>query len=295
MFSRLMPREGRFFEYFDAVAVKVVDGARELAALMGDIDQLPSRRRRIETLEKEADVLTHATLELLHKTFITPIDREQIHGLINAMDDILDLLQDASETMTLYDVQAMNDDIVRLGDLSAKCCERVQHAVSLLPHISTPDVAQAALRAKDDRHHLDAADRRQLRQAGRAFAAAVGDLVLLHRDRARHAVRRLADREDDGPEDHQAEAGRRVLRRDRRRDHALPRDRARHPRVDDAHDHRRDRRRRLGAAGGSGALGRRRQHRLGVDLHDPGLRIRRRDRLFDQLRALQLTPARDSK
>ena len=77
---------------------------------------------------------------LLHKTFITPIDREQIHGLINAMDDILDLLQDASETMSLYDVQAMNDDILRLGDLSAKCCERVQHAVSLLPKISQPDV-----------------------------------------------------------------------------------------------------------------------------------------------------------
>ncbi len=52
---------------------------------------------------------------MLHKTFITPIDREQIHGLINAMDDILDLLQDASETMMLYDVQTMNDDILRLA------------------------------------------------------------------------------------------------------------------------------------------------------------------------------------
>ena len=57
---------------------------------------------------------------LLHKTFITPIDREQIHGLINAMDDILDLLQDATETMSLYDVQAMTDDVLRLGDLSAQ-------------------------------------------------------------------------------------------------------------------------------------------------------------------------------
>jgi uncharacterized protein Yka (UPF0111/DUF47 family) len=52
-----------------------------------------------------ADKVTAEVNRLLHKTFITPIDREQIHGLINAMDDILDLLQDSSEVMSLYDVQ----------------------------------------------------------------------------------------------------------------------------------------------------------------------------------------------
>lgn len=57
---------------------------------------------------------------LPHKTFTTPIDREQIHSLINRRDDILDLPQDATETMSLYDVRAMNDDILRLGDISAK-------------------------------------------------------------------------------------------------------------------------------------------------------------------------------
>jgi uncharacterized protein Yka (UPF0111/DUF47 family) len=64
------------------------------------------------------------------------IDREQIHGLINAADDILDLLQDATETMSLCDVCEMNEDILRLGDLSAKCSERVRHALALLPRIS---------------------------------------------------------------------------------------------------------------------------------------------------------------
>ena len=61
--------------------------------------------------------------------------------------------------------------------------------------------------------------------AERRDAADLGDLVLLRRDRPRHAVRRLAHRQDDGPADHQAEAGRRLLRRDRRRDHAVPRHR----------------------------------------------------------------------
>jgi uncharacterized protein Yka (UPF0111/DUF47 family) len=74
------------------------------------------------------------------------------------MDDILDLLQDASETMSLYDVQAMNEDILRLGDLSAKCCERVQSAVSMLPKISQPAVAEAAIKtcAEIDRLESDA-------------------------------------------------------------------------------------------------------------------------------------------
>jgi uncharacterized protein Yka (UPF0111/DUF47 family) len=81
------------------------------------------------------------------------------------MDDILDLLQDASETMSLYDVQAMNDDILRLGDLSAKCCERVQHAVSLLPKISQAGVAQAALKTCEEIDRLESDADRVMRSA----------------------------------------------------------------------------------------------------------------------------------
>ena len=99
-------------------------------------------------------------------------------------------------------------------------------------------------RAEDDRHHLDAADRDRLLGRGRCVAARLGHLVLLPGDRPRHHVRRLAHRQDDGPEDHEAEAGRRLLRRDRRRLDAVPGDRPGHPGLDDPHDHRRDRRRR---------------------------------------------------
>jgi predicted phosphate transport protein (TIGR00153 family) len=115
--------------------------------------------------ERTADKVTAEVNRALHRTFITPLDREQIHGLINAMDDILDLLQDASETMTLYDVQAMNDDILRLGDLSARCCERVQHAVSLLPKISHADVAQSALKTCEEIDRLESDADRVMRSA----------------------------------------------------------------------------------------------------------------------------------
>jgi uncharacterized protein Yka (UPF0111/DUF47 family) len=158
MFSRLMPREGRFFEYFDAVAVKVVDGARELAALMGDIDQLPSRRRRIETLEKEADVLTHATLELLHKTFITPIDRDDIHALATRLDDILDMAHSCAATIYEFDIQKLTPETKQLADLCLQAAILVKEGVSLVSDMKNSarilEVCKEIGRIEDESDHV---------------------------------------------------------------------------------------------------------------------------------------------
>jgi uncharacterized protein len=81
------------------------------------------------------------------------------------MDDILDLLQDASETMSLYDLRAMNEDILRLGDLSAKCCERVQHAVSLLPKLSEHATADDAIKTCEEIDKLESDADRVMRSA----------------------------------------------------------------------------------------------------------------------------------
>jgi uncharacterized protein Yka (UPF0111/DUF47 family) len=144
LFGKLLPREGNFFELFNQHGNYIVEGARAFILLIQNYADPQLREKyaaEVDRAEKQADRITAEVNRLLHKTFITPIDREQIHGLINAMDDILDLLQDATETMSLYDVRAMTEDVLRLGDLSAKCCERVQHAVSLLPKISQPATA----------------------------------------------------------------------------------------------------------------------------------------------------------
>jgi predicted phosphate transport protein (TIGR00153 family) len=160
-FGKLLPREGNFFELFNQHGEHIAEGARAFIRLIQHYADPALREKHmveVGNAERQADRITAEVNRLLHKTFVTPIDREQIHGLINAMDDILDLLQDASETMSLYDVQAMNEDILRLGDLSAKCCERVQSAVSMLPKISQPAVAEAAIKtcAEIDRLESDA-------------------------------------------------------------------------------------------------------------------------------------------
>ena len=106
MFGRLFPKEGRFFDLFNTHAVQVVRAAHELKALMDDFENREEHARLVDEAEHAADRITAETIRLLHKTFITPLDRDHIHQLVNAMDDICDLIQDTTETLTLYDIRA---------------------------------------------------------------------------------------------------------------------------------------------------------------------------------------------
>ena len=127
-----MPNEGKFFELFIQHGELCVKGAKEMVALMTNFDDLENRVHAIESIEKQADKVTHQTLDLLHKTFITPLDRDDIHKLITRMDDILDLLEDAGQTISLYDIKAITPEAKRLAELCHACTEKVKAAVSLL-------------------------------------------------------------------------------------------------------------------------------------------------------------------
>lgn len=86
----------------------------------------------IETLEHKADRVTRDTISLLHTTFVTPFDRDDIHRLISRMDDVLDLIQDTGETMILYDITKVPPEARKLAETLRKCCERLHAAVRLL-------------------------------------------------------------------------------------------------------------------------------------------------------------------
>jgi predicted phosphate transport protein (TIGR00153 family) len=135
MFARLMPSEGRFFELFTEHAGEIVQASRELAALMAAFDDLERRSYVIETIEKRADRVAHTAIDLLHKTFITPIDRDDIHRLITRMDDIIDLMEDVAHSVHLYDVRSITPEARRLADIGAACAERVKEAVRLLSNM----------------------------------------------------------------------------------------------------------------------------------------------------------------
>ena len=136
MFGRLMPAEGKFFDLFIQHGELCVKGGKELVSLMTNFDDLEHRVHAIETIEKQADKVTHATLELLHKTFITPLDRDDIHKLITRMDDILDLMEDVGQTIWLYDIKQITPEAKRLAELCQACCEKVLASVSLLHNMN---------------------------------------------------------------------------------------------------------------------------------------------------------------
>jgi uncharacterized protein len=134
-FSRLMPREGRFFALFDQHADFVVRGSVELVELLrhfGNNGDRAARVARILELEHSADRVTRETVSLLHQTFVTPLDRDDIHRLISRMDDVLDLIQDVTEALQLYDIQTLTPEAVQLAELLMECCTRMQQAVKQL-------------------------------------------------------------------------------------------------------------------------------------------------------------------
>jgi predicted phosphate transport protein (TIGR00153 family) len=168
LFGKLLPREGNFFEMFNQHADKIVEAAQafsQLVAHYNDVNLREQYNRDVDNAEKAADRVTHEVNRLIHKTFITPIDRDQIHRLINTMDDIADLIQDSAETMALYDVRHMTEEITRLTDLSVKCCDRVKEAVYMIGKLADPATAESALKTCEEIDKLESDADRVMRAA----------------------------------------------------------------------------------------------------------------------------------
>jgi predicted phosphate transport protein (TIGR00153 family) len=135
-----MPREPKFFALFDQHATQIVAASAVLSELLQGFnreeDKRAERIARILELEHNADRVTHETVTLLHRTFVTPLDREDIHRLISRMDDVLDLIQDTAESFQLYDVRNLTPEACELAGLVHQCCLRLQRAVALLSNLS---------------------------------------------------------------------------------------------------------------------------------------------------------------
>jgi predicted phosphate transport protein (TIGR00153 family) len=168
LFGKLLPREGNFFELFNQHANHLVAAAQafeQLVVSYGDENLRESAAKSVDDAEHAADRVTHEVNKLLHQTFITPLDREHIHSLINTMDDVADLIQDAAETLALYDVRAMTDDIKSLSSLNLKCCERVRSVVAMIGKISDAKTAEAALKTCEEIDKIESDADRVMRKA----------------------------------------------------------------------------------------------------------------------------------
>jgi len=139
MFGRLLPQEMGFFELFKESGDLMVAAGHEFKRLLSHPQEMESRSRTIKELEHKADDVTHRTMMLLHKTFITPLDREDIHALIKTMDDILDFIDAAAQRLHLYEVRRIPESMHRLAEITVESVELVKKVVGLLTNLKSTD------------------------------------------------------------------------------------------------------------------------------------------------------------
>ncbi|MEW6739564.1 MAG: DUF47 domain-containing protein [Nitrospirota bacterium] len=112
---KLFPKEIDFFEIFDRASLNLTKAASLLVALMENFDNIEGRAKEIYEVEQEGDILTHDIMKKLNKTFITPIDREDLHALASRLDDVLDLIWGAVDRLVVFKIKESTKEAVSMS------------------------------------------------------------------------------------------------------------------------------------------------------------------------------------
>ncbi len=134
MFS-LIPREEKFFEMFAEAARNIQVAARALIQMFKAFEITDEQWKAIEDFEHEGDKITHRVMRKLNRTFITPIDREDIHHMTTALDDVMDLIEAAAARMAMYKVKQATAYARRLAELIGLCADQIVKAVEHMPRL----------------------------------------------------------------------------------------------------------------------------------------------------------------
>ena len=136
---RLLPHDASFFAHFEHQGKKTVEGCRAFLDMVEQPGDMERRAERVKQIEHECDEITHAVVEALHKTFITPIDRNDIYRLITKMDDIMDLVEAAADRLALYQIPTMTVEVADLARCLVDSAEHVVSAVSGIRDLGKPN------------------------------------------------------------------------------------------------------------------------------------------------------------
>jgi predicted phosphate transport protein (TIGR00153 family) len=129
---RLIPREEKFFDMFEAAAQNIHQGAYLLQGMMEQYRDPEKQAEAILEVEHQGDTITHDIIHKLNQTFITPIDREDIYALSSALDDVLDLIEAVSDRMIMYKIKEPTETSRRLADIIFKSAEEIVKGVGVL-------------------------------------------------------------------------------------------------------------------------------------------------------------------
>jgi len=154
MFSALMPKKNEFFVQFNSHADRCAAAGTAMMRMMVQLGKSQEEVNRllqeIDIAETSGDQIEHDTIVMLHKSFITPIDRDQIHMIASGLDSILDRLQDVGESVILYDIKEATPEAREMAEMAADAVERVRKTVALLDSPGETTTALALCKEIDE-------------------------------------------------------------------------------------------------------------------------------------------------
>ncbi len=145
MFRRMLPRKVCFFDYFEQLAVMIIQACEAFRDLTEGKTDNVEQAGRIKDIEHQADNLTHKCIEEINKTFITPIDRVDIHSLIKRLDDIIDSVDACASRIMLYEITEMRPEAMQLADVLVKAAHELEVALKGLRNLKNAPVIEEKL------------------------------------------------------------------------------------------------------------------------------------------------------
>jgi uncharacterized protein len=143
---RLIPRDEVFFSMFASLASRLTASARLLAELFANPGRLAELVTSIKQIEHEADTITHDVIARINRTFVTPIDREDIHLLASRLDDVIDQIDGTARRALMFRVDEVSDPAIRLTGILIRAGEAIEGAVTHVKNATT--VVQQSVKVK---------------------------------------------------------------------------------------------------------------------------------------------------
>jgi predicted phosphate transport protein (TIGR00153 family) len=156
MAFRLIPREARFFDDFVALAEQIRRGASLLEDMLAPDRPIWDKADEIKEVEHKCDFLTHEIIQRLHRTFVTPLDREDIHTLARSLDDVMDAIDASAAFVRLYRIDSVRPaarELARIIKVSADQMVVALKALERRSGIAEPAVEINRLENEADRIH----------------------------------------------------------------------------------------------------------------------------------------------
>ncbi len=140
MFRRILPQETNFFDFFEQHSSLINEACQELHRLFSGKINFQESVDRIKEIERQTDEIAHQCIEAIHKTFITPIDRSDIHHLISRMDDIIDAVDAATSRIDIYEIKEIRDDAQQLSDVLVRATAEIEVALKNLRNMKNEPI-----------------------------------------------------------------------------------------------------------------------------------------------------------